>query len=144
MAKETIYYKPQIGRATKDVLRELTLEDQNYIKKVMDCYRQLAELDTRPEFKQWFNSENHHLPRQPLNNNRHNSARSFCDGIIDKLNQAPNRRDLSPKQCDGIETLSQHIAACYDQGLCPTIEFKNKMEKSVAAIPQSFNRIFKQ
>lgn len=142
--KETIYYKPQIGRDTKDVLRELTTQDQNYIKRVMLCYCQLALVEPRPEFAQWFDQPNDLLPRQPQKNNQRNSPRSFCQGIIEKLNAAPHRRDLSPKQCLGIEALSKEISEMYDQGLCPNITFENKLHKTQSAIPPSFDRLFKR
>jgi hypothetical protein len=140
---QTIYYKEQLGRETKDVLREVSDPDQNYVKRVMNAYKELAENEPRPEFKQWFDMPNTKLPKQPRMNNQHNSPRTFCDGIIDKLNQAPNRRDLSPRQCDGIEALSAEIEQMYDENLCPSLVFKNKTEKDKVN-NTSFNSLFRK
>lgn len=140
---EIIYYKPQIGKQTKDILREISTADQNYLKQVMQCYKLLAELEPRPEFAEWFNTPNPSLPVQPKLNNERNSPRSFCTGIIDKLNQAHNRRDLSPRQCDGIAALSQAISEMYDLDLCPNIVFKDKTLKSAPVVPASFAGLFK-
>lgn len=142
--KETIYYKPQIGRDTKDVLRELTTADQNYIKKLMDCYCQLSKADPRPEFAEWFDQPNELLPRQPQRRNERNTPRTFCKGIIEKLNAAPHRRDLSPKQCQGIEALSKEISEMHEQGLCPYVVFENKLHKQQTFTPPSFDRLFKK
>ena len=140
--KQVIYYKPQIGKNTKDVLRECSLPDQTHIKKVMQCYKDLALADPRPEFNQWFNQPNELLPRQPQKNNLRNSPRSFCDGIIEKLNAAPNRRDLSPKQCAGIEALSKEISEMYDD--CPYIVFENKVFKTQTFTQPSFDKLFRK
>jgi hypothetical protein len=141
--KHTIYYKDQVGRDTKDVLREITPDDQNYIKRVMSAYKELAEHEPRPEFGAWFDMPNTKLPRQPRQNNQHNSPRTFCDGIIDKLNQAKNRRDLSPKQCDGIEALSAEIEQMYEENLCANLEFKNKASKD-SKDNTSYGKLFRQ
>ena len=140
MTQQVIYYKPQIGKATKDVLRETQLPDQNHIKKVLNCYLALAEVDPRPEFAECFDQPNDLLPRQPMKNNQRNSPRSFCLGIIDKLSGAPNRRDLSPKQCAGIEALSREISEMYD--LCPYIVFENRLLQNKTARPQMFEKLF--
>lgn len=140
--KETVYYKPQIGKATKDILREISPADQQYIKRVMTCYKELAEVDPRPEFKQWFNMPNEQLPRQPQQNNERNSGVTFCNGIIDKLTQAPHRRDLSPKQCLGIEALSKAISEIYDD--CPYIVFENKTMQNKQVAPPSFDKLFRK
>ncbi len=142
MTKQVIYYKPQIGKATKDVLRETQLPDQNHIKKVLNCYLELAKVDPRPEFAEWFDEPNDLLPRQPMKNNQRNSPRSFCNGIIEKLSAAPNRRDLSPKQCAGIEALSREISEMYDD--CPYIVFENSLLKNKNARPSSFEDLFKR
>ena len=142
--KQVIYYKPQIGKNTKDVLRECSLVDQTHIKKVMQCYKDLALADPRPEFNQWFNQPNELLPRQPQQNNQRNTPRSFCDGIIEKLNASPNRRDLSPKQCAGIEALSREISEMYELGLCPYIVFENKMFKTQTFTQPNFDALFKK
>ncbi len=140
MTKQTIYYKPQIGRDTKAVLREISTADQNHIKKVMDCYRQLAITDPRPEFGQWFDMPNKDLPKQTAHNNQPNSPRTFCDGIIDKLNQAPHRRDLSPRQCAGIETLSREISEMFDD--CPYIVFADKSQQPAVTDTTTYGSLF--
>ncbi len=141
MTTQTIYYKPQIGKATKDVLREISPQDQAYVKKVMTCYQQLTQADPRPEFAEWFNLPNKALPKLRDQGQGYNTAWTWTDGIISKLNQAPNRRDLSPQQCDGIEALSQQISEMYDD--CPDIRFLDASKKT--NIPQtSFGKLFKR
>lgn len=142
--KQTIYYKPVVGRDTRDTLRNTTPQDQAYLRRVMECYQQLAITDPRPEFAQWFDMPNNKLPRQPQKNNERNTPRTFCQGIIDKLNQAPNRRDLSPKQCEGIEALSQDISEMYTTDHCPSIEFKNKLTFNVNPVPEQFTKLFQR
>lgn len=142
--KQVIYYKPQTGKNTKDILRECNLPDQAHIKKVMQCYKDLALVDPRPEFNQWFNQPNELLPRQPQRNNERNTPHTFCDGIIEKLSAAPTRRDLSPKQCAGIEALSREISEMYAEGLCPYIVFENKVFKTQSVTPPSFDALFKR
>jgi len=105
--KETITYKNRTGVTTREVLRSITEPDQHWLKTVMLGYLCLESVDPRPEFAEWFNKPNEHLPRQPLVANQHNSPKSFCEGILAKLEQNPKRRDLSPKQCEGIEQLTQ-------------------------------------
>jgi len=140
--KQVIYYKPQLGKNTKDVLRECSLPDQTHIKKVMQCYKDLALVDPRPEFNQWFNQPNELLPRQPQRNNLRNTPHTFCDGIIEKLSAAPTRRDLSPKQCAGIEALSREISEMYDD--CPYIVFENRaFQKKETTVP-NFDALFKR
>jgi len=139
--KETVYYKPQIGRETKDILREITPADQQYIKTVMTAYLDLETADPRPEFKEWFNQPNKKLPPKKEKGLGPNTPKTWCEGIISKLNQAPNRRDLSPKQCEGIEMLSQAISEIYDR--CPSIEFKNKLNKDDDNRPAGFGKLFK-
>jgi hypothetical protein len=141
--KHTIYYKDLLGRDTKAVLRELSTDDENYVRRVMQAYKDLAEVEPRKEFGQWFDMSNTKLPKFKDKGLGHNSPRSWCDGILDKLNQAPNRRDLSPVQCDGIEALSKEIEQMYEENLCPSIEFKNKTDKDKKD-NSSFNSLFKQ
>jgi hypothetical protein len=140
--KQIVYYRPLVGRDTKDVLRELTPADQEYIKLVMTCYKQLCAADPRPEYTQWFDMPNENLPRQTRLGGQRNSPRTFCDGIIEKLNQTPNRRDLSPRQCEGIEALSRAISEIYEQGLCPAIAFANKATRNAKPKPINFNELF--
>ncbi len=142
MTKQVIYYKPQIGKATKDVLREISPQDQDYIKRVMDCYQQLAEADPREDFEIWFNKPTSRLPPLRDQGLGFNSPRTWCEGIIAKLNRAPGKRDLSPQQCRGIETLSKDISECYDD--CPYIVFENKLHKTQSVIPPSFDKLFKR
>lgn len=139
--EHTIYYKDLIGRQTKDVLREHTQVDQDYIKRVMQAYKDLAEVEPRKEFKPWFKMPNPKLPKLKDKGQGHNSPETWCDGILAKLNQPKNRRDLSPVQCDGIEALSKEIEQMYPENECPSLVFKNKMDK----LPQkdtSFNTLF--
>jgi hypothetical protein len=138
--KQTVYYRPLVGRDTKDVLRELNTADQEYIKLVMACYMALCEVDPRKEYAEWFDMPNDKLPRQTRVGGQRNSPRTFCEGIIEKLNQSPNRRDLSPRQCDGIESLSRDIAEIFDN--CPSIAFANKATRNVKPIPVNFNQLF--
>ena len=114
MNKEIITYKKRIGVNTKDVLRGIRPEDQHWLKTVMLGYLCLEDVDPRPDFKQWFNQPNDNLPLQPMMNNRRNSPKSWTQGIIDKLEQDPKRRDLSPRQCDGIEELAKLMSDIYD------------------------------
>lgn len=140
---ETIYYKPQIGKATKDVLREINLADQNYLKLVMDCYEQLSSLDS--EFNEIFDEPQPRtiLPVQKQLGNIPNTPRTFCRGITDKLNQAHNRRDLSPKQCDGIEKLSRAFSRYFGEDRCPAIVFENKLNKNIESQrPKMFEKLF--
>lgn len=121
--KETIVYKNRTGVNTKDVLRIINTEDQHWLKTVMLAYLCLEHVDPRPEFKQWFNKANDKLLRQPKVNNEFNSPRSFSQGIIDKLEQDSKHRDLSPKQCQGIEELSKLMSEIYE---IPNIVFEER------------------
>ena len=123
--KHTIYYKDLTGRDTKDVLRKISTQDEEYLRRVFIAYKQLYDAEPRNDFRTWYDQPNKELPRQPRMNNQHNSPRTFVDGIYDKLSQAKNRRDLSPRQCDGIETISAQIEQMYDENLCANI--KNKI-----------------
>ena len=143
MAYETIYYKDRTGVQTKDILRDINSADQNWLKTVMACYLALEYVDSRELFAQWFNTPNEYLPKQPKHNNQYNSPKSFAEGIIDKLNQKPNRRDLSPKQCDGIEQLSKQMATIYNDSI-PSIKFCHNMHKKVPASQVNFKKLFNQ
>jgi hypothetical protein len=137
--KETITYKKRIGVNTKDVLRTIKLEDQHWLKTVMLGYLCLESADPRADFKIWFNKPNDKLPRQPLVGNAHNSPKSFAEGILAKLEQDPKRRDLSPKQCEGLEQLSMLMSDIYD---IPRIVFEEQgLPKST--IPD-FTKLFKK
>lgn len=142
--EQVIYYKVKQGIKTNDPLRELSQQDQNYIKKVMECYLELSKIDPRPEFAEWFNMPNKALPPQKERGGERNSAHSWCEGIIEKLSRAPHRRDLSPRQCEGIETLSEHIADCYSRDICPTIRFKDSSLKNMPQVPAAYNKLFKR
>lgn len=139
--KQTIFYKPKTGVNTRDTLRQLNDADIAHLLKVMQCYLKLAKADPRWQFEDWFNKPTKLLPLQGRDNGyKPNSPKSWCEGIIDKLTK--QGRDLSPKQCEGIETLSIEIAKWYD-GQCPTIEFKNKLDKEDPNLNQ-FNKLFKR
>jgi len=139
MNKQIITYRNRVGVNTKDVLRTIKPEDQHWLKTVMLGYLCLESVDPRPEFKAWFNQTNEHLPKQPLMNNRHNTPKSFAEGILSKLEQDPKRRDLSPKQCEGIESLTKMMNGIYDT---PKIVFE---EQGVAktTIPD-FTKLFRK
>jgi hypothetical protein len=139
--KHTIYYKDLLGRQTKDVLRELNKDDENYVRRVMNAYKDLAQVDPRPEFGQWFDTPNPKLPKFKDRGRGHNSPRTWCDGILSKLSQVG--RDLSPVQCSGIETLSSEIEEMYEENLCPSLEFKNKADKDLPK-DTSFNTLFRR
>jgi len=121
MTKEIITYKQRTGVNTKDILRTINDADQHWLKTVMLGYLCLEGVDPRADFKIWFNTANEKLPKQPLVGNAHNSPKSFAEGILSKLEQAPKRRDLSPKQCQGIEELTKMMNMIYD---IPVIEFE--------------------
>ena len=142
--EQVIYYKVKYSENTKDPLREISQTDQTHIKKVMQCYLDLVEADPREEFAAWFDMPNPQLPSQPRNNYQRNSPRTMAQGVIEKLNQSPNRRDLSPRTCEGIETLSQHIADCYGRDICPTIRFKDASLKNMPRLPAGFDKVFKK
>jgi len=127
--KHTIYYRDLDGRNTKDVLRKLTAVDEEYLKRVFAAYKLLYDAEPRNDFRTWYDQPNKALPRQPRMNNQHNSPRTFVDGITDKLSQAKNKRDLSPRQCDGIEALSAQIEQMYDENLCANIEFAEEAQR---------------
>lgn len=127
--KHTIYYKDLDGRNTKDVLRKISTIDEEYLKRVFTAYKMLYDAEPRNDFRTWYDQPNKELPKQPRMNNQHNSPRTFVDGIIDKLNQAKNKRDLSPRQCDGIEALSAQIEQMYDENACANIEFKEEAQR---------------
>jgi len=137
--KETITYKNRTGVTTKDVLRTINNPDQHWLKTVMLGYLCLESVDPRPEFKQWFNKPNDNLPRQPLVGNQHNSPKSFCEGILAKLEQDAKRRDLSPKQCEGIEQLTKLMSEIYDT---PSISFELHGQPK-STIPD-FTKLFKK
>jgi len=119
---EHITYKLRQGVKTRDPLRSLNVQDQQWLRQVLTAYMLLQDYDPRPEFNQWFNKPNEKLLRQPQKNNEYNSPRSFCQGVIEKLSQTPKRRDLSPKTCTGIETLTVLMAEIHGNQI-PEIKF---------------------
>lgn len=136
MTKEKIIYKKRVGVNTKDTLRTIADPDQHWLKTVMLGYLCLESADPRIDFKVWFNKPNENLPRQPQHNNQFNSPKSFSQGILDKLEQDPRRRDLSPRQCDGIEELTKLMTTIYD---IPKIEFE---ERGSPKSGTEFNNLF--
>ena len=141
MSKEIIIFKDKLNVQTKDTLRNISLADQNWLKTVMMAYTVLEYVDDRPDLKTWFNRPNTLLPRQPRVNNQHNSPKSFCEGIISKLEQAPNRRDLSTRQCQGIEELTRLMSEIYDDKI-PKIVFV-KQGQQTPRLPE-FTKLFKE
>jgi hypothetical protein len=143
--KEIIYYKQQSNRQQSgEYLREISLPDQDYVKLVMQCYIALAEVDPRPEFREWFDMPNPKLPKLKDQGSGFNSPRTWCQGIIEKLSRAPTKRDLSPRQCNGIQALSEEISIIYDLGLCPSLAFVNKLDKITQSMPTTtFGKLFK-
>lgn len=139
MTTETILYKNKSGVNTKDVLRSVNEQDQHWLKTVMLGYLVLENTDPRPEFKQWFNTSNDKLPRQPLVGNKHNSPKTFAEGILAKLEQDAKRRDLSPKQCEGIEVLSSLMSDIYE---IPNIKFTERGHQN--PINPEFKVLFKK
>lgn len=139
MTTEKIVFRDKRGVQTKDILRTISDKDQAWIKTVMLGYLVLEQADPRPEFHTWFNDENPRLPKQPQQNNQFNSPKSFALGIIDKLEQAPSRRDLSPKQCAGIEALSDMLSDMFE---LPQIRF---IEAGMMRAPNTqFEALFKR
>lgn len=143
MADEIVYYKIRTGVQTKDPLREITNIDQTWLKTVLLGYMALQDLDSRCGFREWFNMENPSLPRQPMKNNQLNSPQTFCQGMLDKLNQSPTRRDLSPRQCQALEALSQQMSDLYDNQI-PKIKFTEKVYKTINTSSVNFGSLFKQ
>jgi hypothetical protein len=139
--KEIIAFKDRLNVQTKDTLRSISLTDQNWLKTVMMAYTVLEYVDTRPDFKTWFNRPNTLLPKQPRANNQHNSPKTFCEGIIQKLEQDPRRRDLSPRQCQGIEELTRLMAGIYEDSI-PVIVFV-KQGQQTPKLPE-FSKLFKE
>lgn len=144
MTTHVIYYRIKPSENTRDPLREISREDQEYLKRVMTAYLMLPSVDPREEFAAWFNMPNPQLPSQPRKNYERNSMRSMAEGVIEKLSASPNRRDLSPRTCDGIETMSQQIADCYDRDLCPTIQFRDATLKNMPRLPAGFDKVFRK
>lgn len=143
MATETIYYRVKTGVDTKDPLRSINNSDQTWLKLVLQSYIDIVELDARTAVKQWFDMPNDKLPRQPQKNNERNSGRSFCIGMLEKLNQPERRRDLSPKQCTALEMLSLQIAELYAMEI-PQIKFVDLAFKNTPATNVNFGKIFKR
>jgi hypothetical protein len=136
--KEIITYKQRSGVTTKDILRTINDKDQRWLKTVMLGYLCLEGIEPRPLFKQWFNAANLALPKQPMVGNQHNSPKTFAEGILAKLEQAPNRRDLSPKQCSGIEELTKMMNQIYE---IPYIVFIEKGKEKL--VTTAFDEFFK-
>jgi len=63
--------------------------------------------------------------------------KDFAEGILSKLEQDPKRRDLSPRQCEGIEELSQLMSDIYE---IPRIVFEEHGVKK-STIPD-FTKLF--
>lgn len=143
MATETIYYRVKTGVHTRDPLRSLTDLDQAWLKTVLQSYIDIVELDARIQVKEWFDMQSNSLPRQPLKNNERNSRRSFCLGMLDKLNQAPSRRDLSPKQCTALEKLSLQVAELYAMEI-PQIKFVDAVFRKTPSSAINFGKMFKR
>ena len=141
MSKEIIIFKDKLNVQTKDTLRSISIQDQNWLKTVMMAYTVLEYRDSRPDLKTWFNRPNTLLPKQPRHNNQHNSPKTFCEGIIEKLEQAPNKRDLSPRQCQGIEELTRLMAGLYNDDI-PNIVFVKQGQQSPKL--ESFTNLFKE
>jgi hypothetical protein len=141
MSKEIIIYKDKVNVKTKDTLRSISLADQNWIKTVMMAYTVLEYRDSRPDLKVWFNRPNTLLPKHDAREKyRHNSPKEWCEGIIKKLEQAPNGRDLSPRQCSGIEELTRLMAGLYNDEI-PNIVFVKQGQQSPKI--ESFTKLFK-
>lgn len=137
--KQTIYYKPKTGVNTRDTLRQISDADIKHLCKVMDCYQKLAKADPRWQFEDWFNQPNKLLPKHGKElGYKMNTPKSWCEGIIDKLTK--QGRDLSPRQCEGIEVLSVEITKWFKDE-CPTIEFKNKLDRA-SPYPEQYSKLF--
>jgi len=101
----------------------------------------LAQADPRWQFEDWFMKSHELLPKEKYNNWKRNSPKSYSQGIINKLNQ--RGCDLSPQQCQGIEQLSKLISEWYSPELCPTIEFKNRLEERIdRSRPAGYDSLF--
>jgi len=137
---EKIYYKPKINANTRDNLRELNDTDQQWIKTTLEGYLALPQCpDVNPMFCDWFKIPNKKLPVQPLKRMERNSPRTLAEGLLAKINQPKNRRDLSPQQCTGYEQLTELMAGIFD---IPAVKFVEKGTED--ARPRSFNKIFKR
>ena len=141
---EIIYYRNKTGVNTREPLRSIRRDDEQWLRRVITGYQELAKYDERELLAKWFNMPNPSLPKQPMKNNERNSARSFCEGIIDKLDQSPCRRDLSPRQCEGIEALSKMFSEMYEQGACPNIVFKDRLTEQPSIMPDSYSKLFRR
>jgi hypothetical protein len=123
---------------TKDPLREISTKDQAWLTAVFQGYILLASADSAPDsFKLWFDEPMAALPKQPRLNYQRNSPRSFSQGVVDKLTDAPHRRDLSPQVCQAIETLSQLMSQGWP---IDAIQFQPKGVEDVK--PKSFKKLF--
>ena len=139
MTIEKIYYRKKPNINTRDDLREIAIQDQNYIKHTLTCYQQLQDCeDIDPLFREWFTASNARLPKQPRERFKHNSPKTFCEGVVAKLNQAQNRRDLSPQVCVAIEELTEMMAGLFD---VPVVKFKEKGTEET--IPPTLTKLFK-
>ena len=142
MSKEIIIFKDKPNVKNKDTLRSINAADQNWLKTVMMAYTVLEHIDTRPDLTVWFNRPNTLLPKHDARENyRHNSPKSFCEGIIKKLEQGPNGRDLSPRQCEGIQELTRLMAGLYNDDI-PNIVFVKQGQQSPKL--ESFTGLFKE
>lgn len=141
MTTEIIYYKQQTGKNTRAPLRIIEQQDQDYLHDVFTCYQILSVRDPRPEFREWFTKPNELLPKLLDRGTGYNSPETWSQGICDKLNQAHNRRDLSPVQCAGIEALSQQMSEIYD---IPNIEFRDRALAKTPAVNTNFGQLFKK
>lgn len=147
---ETIYYRELIGRNTRDILREMSKPDQEYVKRFMQGLIDLSKVDPRPEFGQWFSKPNKSIPPGTLKYDPKlkgkkppmQSPHDFCQGIINKLNQ--RGCDLSPRQHEGIETVTRLVSELYEENACPKLIFKNKLTQFKNPIPPQFNNLFKR
>ena len=125
MTIEIINYQPRLNRQTRDTLRRLTISDRKWLIRIHHLIQQIPLCENcDPEFSQWFDMPNSRLPRQDQRARfQYNSPRSFAEGIERKLQQDLSAGDLSPRQCQGIESLWQMLAGLF---AVPEIRFQDR------------------
>lgn len=136
---EKIYYRSKPNANTRDTLREISDADYRWLRTMMTAYADLQQCpDIDPAYRQWFNMPNKKLPVQPLKRMERNSPATWAEGIVKKIDQGRNRRDLSPTHCDGIEQLTELMAGLFD---VPAVKFVEKGQEDTR--PKTFKKIFR-
>ncbi len=139
---------------TRQPLRRI--KDLTGLKELLELYQQLMEtaslnghnqFDAR-DLRAYWTMTHSGLPRKTpegvdWKGNRQSTAsqlqtpKEFLTGMIEKVSRPVTRADLSPRQCEGTELLSQQLAELFN---IPNIEFVDQRDSGIPKLPSCFER----